>query len=108
MTVCASNGVTYDNFCELNQFACTHQLDLVAVSLGFCNNGPIHECDDEVATRYERKKESSRKNKLSKIGDICVNDSECKIVNSVCQFDAQNKSVRKCACRKGFIETSQA
>ncbi|KAK6055845.1 Kazal-type serine protease inhibitor domain protein [Cooperia oncophora] len=38
MSVCGSDGTTYDSMCQLIQFACKHQLDLVAVSLGICSD----------------------------------------------------------------------
>ncbi|VDM76987.1 unnamed protein product [Strongylus vulgaris] len=36
MSVCGSDGTTYEDMCQLTQFACKHQLDVVAVSLGIC------------------------------------------------------------------------
>ncbi|KHJ98782.1 Kazal-type serine protease inhibitor domain protein [Oesophagostomum dentatum] len=36
MSVCGSDGTTYEDMCQLLQFACKHQLDIVAVSLGIC------------------------------------------------------------------------
>ncbi|VDM54412.1 unnamed protein product, partial [Angiostrongylus costaricensis] len=40
MSVCGSDGTTYEDMCQLLKFACKHQLDLVAVSLGICFQGP--------------------------------------------------------------------
>ncbi|KIH62681.1 Kazal-type serine protease inhibitor domain protein [Ancylostoma duodenale] len=39
MSVCGSDGTTYEDMCQLLQFACKHQLDIVAVSLGICPQG---------------------------------------------------------------------
>ncbi|KAK6734706.1 hypothetical protein RB195_018103 [Necator americanus] len=37
MSICGSDGVTYEDTCQLLQFACKHQLDIVAISLGICS-----------------------------------------------------------------------
>ena len=43
MTVCGSDGTTYSNLCELKMFACKHQMDVVPVSMGICDDGSCSE-----------------------------------------------------------------
>lgn len=39
MITCGSDGNTYDSICDLQQFACIHQLDVVPTELGTCLQG---------------------------------------------------------------------
>lgn len=41
MSVCGSDGQTYEGLCQLRLFACKHQIDLMPVSLGICDSGTI-------------------------------------------------------------------
>ena len=71
MTVCGSDGVTYDSHCQLQQFACRHQLDLVVVSLGICENG-----DEEIQERTEREGKTL-------LGSRCTVNSDCAEVSTL-------------------------
>ncbi|EYC28296.1 hypothetical protein Y032_0008g79 [Ancylostoma ceylanicum] len=54
MSVCGSDGTTYEDMCQLLQFACKHQLDIVAVSLGICPQDSA-----EPRERNNRQRENS-------------------------------------------------
>ncbi|VDK57879.1 unnamed protein product [Gongylonema pulchrum] len=94
MTVCGSDGSTYDNICELQQFACTHQLDLVPRTLGKC---PHDGSGDEMQKRRGREMDSA-----PALGNLCVDDADCLVYNSLCgQLNALR--LKSCECRQGFF-----
>ncbi|EFP07680.1 CRE-AGR-1 protein [Caenorhabditis remanei] len=71
MTVCGSDGTTYSNLCELKMFACKHQMDVVPVSMGICDDESF-----EVLDRLQREQNSEEK----RLGSPCTQHEECEKV----------------------------
>ncbi|VDK73629.1 unnamed protein product [Litomosoides sigmodontis] len=93
---CGSDGNTYDSICELQQFACIHQLDVVPTELGTCpqdaSNGK-----DETQRRRERKLGTP-----ALLGNLCIDDTDCRIFNAHCG-EMNFLKLRACKCRVGFF-----
>ncbi|XGW12472.1 hypothetical protein V3C99_013291, partial [Haemonchus contortus] len=105
MSVCGSDGTTYENLCQLTQFACKHQLDLVAVSLGICSDD-----SSEPRERNNRDKDMSKLHHLSS----CKTSSDCKAVGAICETSGADSGECKCPegklfargrCRAGKVPT---
>ncbi|CAI4227286.1 unnamed protein product [Auanema sp. JU1783] len=94
MTVCGNDGITYENFCQLQQFACKHQLDLVVRSLGICDE------EIEVIDRFERNKETA-----VRLGSYCTMPSDCAEINAVCKLRAGKRGT--CACPRSSKMTKE-
>ncbi|KAK6042756.1 Kazal-type serine protease inhibitor domain protein, partial [Cooperia oncophora] len=92
MSVCGSDGTTYDSMCQLIQFACKHQLDLVAVSLGICSDD-----SSEPRERNNREKDTPSLKHLPP----CTSNSDCEAIGAVCEpIDAFSSM---CKCSEGEI-----
>ncbi|CAI5441603.1 unnamed protein product [Caenorhabditis angaria] len=90
MTVCGSDGETYSNMCEMKMFACKHQMDLTAVSMGICDNDNL-----EILGRLGREEKSGGK----RLGSQCEDDDDCDKLNARCVTRPGRKSA--CECVEG-------
>ncbi|CAI2344090.1 unnamed protein product [Caenorhabditis sp. 36 PRJEB53466] len=91
MTVCGSDGTTYTNLCELKMFACKHQIDVVPVSMGICDDESF-----EVLDRLQREQNPEEK----RLGSPCVHHEECEKLDAQCITRPGRKSV--CDCGEGW------
>ncbi|CAO4364773.1 unnamed protein product [Caenorhabditis nigoni] len=91
MTVCGSDGTTYSNLCELKMFACKHQMDVVPVSMGICDDESF-----EVLDRLQREQNTEEK----RLGSPCSRHEECEKLSAQCITRPGRKSV--CDCGEGW------
>uniref|UniRef100_A0A8R1EUP9 Agrin n=1 Tax=Caenorhabditis japonica TaxID=281687 RepID=A0A8R1EUP9_CAEJA len=92
MTVCGSDGTTYTNLCELKMFACKHQIDVVPVSMGICDDENF-----EVLDRLQREQNLESEKRL---GSSCTRHEECEKLDALCITRPGRKSV--CDCDDGW------
>ncbi|WKX94263.1 hypothetical protein Q1695_011484 [Nippostrongylus brasiliensis] len=94
MSVCGSDGTTYENMCHLQQFACKHQLDLVPSSLGICSDESA-----EPRERNNRKKEfPPNVNECASTGS-CESDGACKAGDEDCNCSINGEKQHGGQCR---------
>uniref|UniRef100_A0A1I7XAP1 LAM_G_DOMAIN domain-containing protein n=1 Tax=Heterorhabditis bacteriophora TaxID=37862 RepID=A0A1I7XAP1_HETBA len=100
MAVCGSDGLTYDSYCDLVNFACKHQIDLVAVSLGIC--------EQEIESSEFRDRNLRDKDNSSitiHLGSPCSLSSECIKLNAICLVNISGRG--NCLCGKGTIRQGE-
>ncbi|KAK5965714.1 hypothetical protein GCK32_007571 [Trichostrongylus colubriformis] len=95
MSVCGSDGTTYENMCQLIQFACKYQLDLVAVSLGICSDD-----SSEPRERSNRQKEQQDPSMLLHLAP-CSSSSDCAAIGAVCEPVSAFSAI--CNCSTGEV-----
>ncbi|CAJ0957416.1 unnamed protein product, partial [Mesorhabditis belari] len=100
MSVCGSDGQTYEGLCQLRLFACKHQIDLVPVSLGICDsefsNAPsLDRSQRQKSPMLERQPE------IVTLGSFCTFKTECASISADCMTRAGKKG--RCQCGNGTI-----
>jgi len=105
--VCGSDGNTYRSECQLRQYSCRIQKEVIIVSRQPCNDAPLSiygvDGSDVLADGGGGGGDGRVISSIAlygMLGDVCVDDRDCFVENSVCSGGSDNQ--RKCGCKKNF------